>query len=223
MRPTWNVRRVRRRLRSRMLAAFCEPFIVVGRFRRSAGGRDIELQPAAVADFRARADDMDASANRRHAAAAQRAHALRISTQPASAIARRPRPSRTVAGGTRRRWPPSRTADAIARRTPTDATLAGLDRAIRLEPKNADHFLAARVALSQVARAGSRRFAISIRRSRSIREMAPALRAIVRGRKHQAHHDNAIALYGVRQYDRAIRESRPRHQRQARTTRRRST
>jgi tetratricopeptide (TPR) repeat protein len=98
---------------------------------------------------------------------------------------------------------PSRTA---APRSPdtTDATLAGLDRAIRLEPKNADHFLARGLLylklreLDRAIRDFDQAVALDPRNGAALKHRARA--------QTQAHHDNAVALYGVRQYDRAIRD-----------------
>ena len=85
-----------------------------------------------------------------------------------------------------------------------DATLAGLDRAIRLEPKNADHFLA-RGLLHLKLREPDR----AIRDLDQAVALNPRNGAAIKHRawaKTQAHHDNALALYGGRQYDRAIRD-----------------
>jgi tetratricopeptide (TPR) repeat protein len=85
-----------------------------------------------------------------------------------------------------------------------DTALAGLDRAIRLEPNNADHFLARGLLhlklrdLDRAVRDFDRAVALNPRNGAALRHRARA--------QAQAHHDRAMTLYGARQYDRAIRD-----------------
>jgi tetratricopeptide (TPR) repeat protein len=85
-----------------------------------------------------------------------------------------------------------------------DAALAGLDRAIRLEPSNAGHFLARGLHYlklrepDRAIRDFDRAVALNPRNAAALKYRARA--------QTQAHHDRAAALYGERQYDRAIRD-----------------
>ena len=155
-----------------------------------------------VADFRARADDMDAGANRRHAAAAQRAHALASQRSQRAVAGGRGHRGRSLAAR-RWRWPPA-ARQRLARRTPPTPRSPALTGRSGSSRKTPITFWRAGFSISSCA-SRIAPFAISIRRSRSIREMARRSSIGARAQT-QAHHDNAIALYGVRQYDRAIRE-----------------
>jgi len=86
----------------------------------------------------------------------------------------------------------------------SDAALADLDRAIRRDPKNADHFLARGLLylkLSEPDRAirdFDQAVALNPRNAAALKYRARA--------QTRAHYDRATALYGGRQYDRAIRD-----------------
>ena len=167
MRPTWKWK-CPTRLRSRISAVRPSALLAVA---ASLGGPRTHRAslPALSLIFGARADDMGAA----QTAGTLQPHSVRtLSHLNGAERASRRRP-RAIEDG---RWRHALGAGLQPRRTPrspgtADAALAGLDRAIRLEPKNADHFLARGLALSQVARVRIAPFAISIRRSRSIREM----------------------------------------------------
>jgi tetratricopeptide (TPR) repeat protein len=107
------------------------------------------------------------------------------------------------------RWRHSRglaSSRAEASRQPDafDDALADLERAIRRDPKNADHFLARGILYlklrepDRAIRDFDQAVAINPRNAAALKHRARA--------QTQAHHDRAIALHAARQYDRAIRD-----------------
>jgi tetratricopeptide (TPR) repeat protein len=102
------------------------------------------------------------------------------------------------------RGPASGRAEASRAPAPSDASLAELDRAIRRDPKNADHLLARGLLYlklrdpDRAIRDFDQAVALNSRNAAAIQHRARA--------QTQVHHDRAITLHGMRQYDRAIRD-----------------